>query len=125
MTIGLMGPIYNQIDPIRLGEIDRFTKVSLRYGAALDNGNLGEDAVERLVAGYPSHSFVIDRREAKELFRNVDEPDDMFRELSQSRDYTEAMMGGDSAVVIFLNSEKQPISPPSPTSTMEENALQE
>lgn len=116
MTIGLMGPIYSQIDPIRLGEIDRFTKVALRYGQALDNGNLKEDAVERLVAYYPSHSFVIDRREARELFQNVDEPDFSFRQLSRSRSLTETHMVGDSALVMFLNSPLPEASPPPPPS---------
>lgn len=105
MTIGLMEPVYSQIDPIRLGEIDRFTKVSLRYGVALDNGNLKEDAAERLVAGYPSHSFVIDRREAKELFKNVDQPDDKFKALGASRAFTETQLAADSAIVLFLNTE--------------------
>jgi hypothetical protein len=105
MTIGLFEPIYSQIDPIRLGEIDRFTKVSLQYGAKLDNGNLKEDAVERLVAGYPSHSFVIDRRESKELFKNVDEPDEKYRALSVSRPFTESVLTADNPVTLFLNSE--------------------
>lgn len=117
MTIGLMEPIYSQVDPIRLGEIDRFTKVSQLYGAKLDNGNLKEDAIERLVAGYPSHSFVIDRREAKELFKIVDEPDERFRALSISRGATEKLMGTGSATVWFLNSalpdETAPASPES------------
>ena len=121
MTIGLMGPIYSQIDPIRLGEIDRFTKVSIQYGAKLDNGNLKEDAVERLVAGYPSHSFVIDRREAKELFNNVDEPDERFKALSFSRGNTENMMVAGSAVVLILNSDPpDETAPPQPESKPEE-----
>jgi hypothetical protein len=105
MTIGLMERIYGQIDPIRLGEIDRFTKVSLQYGSQLNNGNLKEDAVERLVAGYPSHSFVIDRREAKELFKVVDEPSERFKALSVSRQSTENMLTEDMPVIMFLNSE--------------------
>jgi hypothetical protein len=108
MTIGLMERIYGQIDPIRLGEIDRFTKVSVQYGSQLNNGNLKDDSVERLVAGYPSHSFVIDRREAKELFKIVDEPSEKFRALSVSRQSTENMLTADMPAIMFLNSEHQP-----------------
>ena len=104
MTIGLMDPIYGQIDPIKLGEIDRFTKMSLLYGQKLANGNLKEDAVERLVAGYPSHGFVIDRREAKELFNYVDEPSGAFRALMVSRPVSESFLSADEPLIGFLNS---------------------
>jgi hypothetical protein len=33
--------------------------------------NLKSGALERMVADYPSHGFVIDRKEAKTLFNNV------------------------------------------------------
>jgi hypothetical protein len=117
MTIGLMEPIYSQIDPIRLGEIDRFIKVSMQYGAKLNNGNLKEDAVERLVAGYPSHSFVIDRREAKELFNNVDSPDEKFKELSSIREFSEKKSASDTPMVTYLNTLPPETSSPVPAST--------
>ena len=63
--------IYQQIDPLRLGENERAMDITYRYGSRLDRGNLQEGALQVLVADYPSHSYVIDREEAAELFRRV------------------------------------------------------
>lgn len=72
LSIGLFQPIYSQIDPIRLGEIYRSVKISQEYGDRLRTQNVKEKTVAKLVAGYPSHEFIIDREEAKELFNKVD-----------------------------------------------------
>jgi len=48
--------------------------IALAYGGRLDTGNVKEGALERLAYGYPSHSFVIDRREAERLFVQVEAP---------------------------------------------------
>ena len=40
--------------------------------------------VEKLVADYPSHSFVIDDVEARELFENVDAPDETLEEMARN-----------------------------------------
>lgn len=69
----LFAPIYAQIDPQRLGEIDRAVRISVEYGQRLDR-NLKPDALARLVSDYPSHEFVIDREEAAELFQSVRQP---------------------------------------------------
>ena len=69
----LFAPIYAQIDPHRLGEIDRAVRISIEYGTRLDR-NLQPDALSKLVANYPSHEFIIDRDEAGSLFRSVREP---------------------------------------------------
>lgn len=74
LTADLLSPIYQQIDPMRLAEVDRLIKVAHEYGKRLSNGNLKEDSVERLLASYPSHAFVIDRKEAREIFNNVEQP---------------------------------------------------
>ena len=74
MAIGLFTPVYEQIDPMRLGEIDRHNRIAIGYGQRLAKGNLKEDTLARLVATYPSHDFVIDRREARELFHQVRPP---------------------------------------------------
>lgn len=74
MAVGLLTPIYQQIDPIRLAEVDRSLRISKDYGDRLKcNDNLKADAIEKLLAKYPSHGFVIDRREASELFSVVEE----------------------------------------------------
>jgi hypothetical protein len=49
---------------MRLGEIERFVRISVDYGDRLATDNHKPDTVQKLVVGYPSHSFVIDRREA-------------------------------------------------------------
>jgi len=74
MAIGLFNPIYGQIDPMRIGEFDRAMRIAADYGTRLGKGNLKDDALKKLVAGYPSHSFVIDKKEATELFKSIEEP---------------------------------------------------
>lgn len=76
ITVGTFAPIYAQIDPLRLGEIQRATEIAFKYGNRLKEkfNNLYDDGVSNLVAGYPSHSFVIDRKEAKQIFKAVRAP---------------------------------------------------
>jgi hypothetical protein len=74
MSVGLLNPIYAQIDPMRLGEYDRAMRIASEYARRLGVTNLKEGALERLVQGYPAHGFVIDKKEANELFKNVEEP---------------------------------------------------
>ena len=47
--------------------------ITIDYGARIAK-NLKPDALSRLIMGYHSHSFVIDRKEARDLFINVREP---------------------------------------------------
>ena len=79
---GLFAPIYSQIDPVRVGEVARALSIAEDYGRRLD-GNLKPGALERLVGGYPSHSFVIDCEEVRDLFDNVREPTTDETELAQ------------------------------------------
>jgi len=74
ITVGLLTPIYQQIDPIRLAEVDRFLRISSEYGERLGRTNLRDGTLERLLVKYPSHGFVIDRDEARELFDHVEDP---------------------------------------------------
>lgn len=76
LTTGLLEPIYGQIDPMRLGEIERFVRISFEYGDRLATSNVNDETLAQLVVGYPSHGFVIDRREARRLFKTVDRPTD-------------------------------------------------
>ena len=75
LVVGLLAPIYAQIDPIKLGEIYRSNTIAQIYGQRL---NANSQAVHALVEYYPSHSFVIDRQEAQQLFGPsvVREPDE-------------------------------------------------
>lgn len=75
VTIGLLSPIYEQLEPMRLGEVQRSMQIALEYGVRLNKGNLKAGALEQLIAKYPSHSYVIDGKEAEDrLFNNVSEP---------------------------------------------------
>jgi len=74
MASGLFSPIYAQIDPMQLGEIDRGMDTSRKYGERIGTANLKDGALEKLITYYPSHDFAIDRDEARELFRRVREP---------------------------------------------------
>ena len=73
MAIGMVAPLYSQIDPNRIGEMQRAIQIAKEYGERLDEyaTNLQTGALEKMVADYPSHSFVIDRKEAKKLFKRV------------------------------------------------------
>jgi hypothetical protein len=76
LVTALFSPIYSQIDPIRLGEIQRAISIANHYGDRLiEHGkNVKPNGLRKLIMGYPSHSFVIDRREAKSIFKNVKSP---------------------------------------------------
>lgn len=74
LTIGLFAPIYQQIDAVRLGELSRSIMIADDYGKRLQTNNVKPETLTRLVVGYPSHSFIIDRDEAHELFHNVSRP---------------------------------------------------
>lgn len=74
LTTGLLSPVYAQIDPVRVAELERSLEVGAAYAERLDTGNLNEGAIGKLLAGYPSHGFVIDIDEVKELFKRVKEP---------------------------------------------------
>lgn len=73
VVAGIALPLYQQIDPNRLGELQRAMSIAKEYGERLNgySSNLKNAALERLIATYPSHSFVIDRKEAKDLFHRV------------------------------------------------------
>jgi Serine dehydrogenase proteinase len=73
MVTGLLDPIFEQIDPMHVGEAGRAMKVGRDYGERLQrvSGNLKEDALNELVALYGSHGFVIDREEAGRYFTNI------------------------------------------------------
>lgn len=70
---GVLNPIAAQIEPLRVAEMQRATAITYNYGSRLsDSGkNVQAEGLERLVGGYPSHGFVIDRKEAREIFNSV------------------------------------------------------
>lgn len=71
LTQALYSPISDQIDPIHMGEVKRSMAIAKEYGIRLlKNSNIcTEETLDKLISGYPSHSFVIDREEAATLFK--------------------------------------------------------
>jgi hypothetical protein len=86
LTTGLFSPIFSQIDPMRLAEMQRATDIAFAYGARLNqkSANLRADGLEKLVVGYPSHGFVIDRKEASSIFLHVQRPEGIYAQVAQA-----------------------------------------
>ncbi len=83
LALGVYSNIYQQVDPGQLGHIERAMQVAREYGERLKRHNLREGAMQRLAAGYPSQSFVIDLKEAKTLFHHVRGPSSIEEELGE------------------------------------------
>jgi hypothetical protein len=64
-------PMTAQIEPERLGKVQRAINIANAYGTRLDGGNLKRGGLEKLVQGYLTHRFVIDLEEAKTIFNRV------------------------------------------------------
>ena len=86
LTLGMMEPIAAQIDPMKLAEMQRATEIAFAYGNRLNenSNNLRADGLRQLVTGYPSHGFVIDRREARVIFTDVRQPEGVLLQLSDA-----------------------------------------
>ncbi|MDE2835256.1 MAG: SppA protein [Bacteroidota bacterium] len=86
LTNGLFTPIYGQIDPLHLGEAGRAMNVAQKYGERLIHAgrNISMDKVYYLASNYPSHGFVIDRAEARDLFKQVSNPSNLEQDLAVS-----------------------------------------
>lgn len=80
LAVSLVSPITDQIDPLRVGEVERAIKIAYEYGNRLSSN---PEKVNSLIRDYPSHSFVIDYEEAKGLFGNVRRPKDAEIRLEQ------------------------------------------
>ena len=104
LTTGLYQPIYSQIDPFRLGEVQRDNEIAFKYGQRLDRGNLRDGALHRLINEYPAHEFIINREEASEhIFHRARSPSESevalaeFLEPSIARSLTD-----DEPAVMYL-----------------------
>ena len=78
MTNGMFSQLYRQIDPLHIGEAAREMSIAGHYGRRLlvHSRNIDLTALNAIMSEYPSHSFVIDRKEAELLFDRVREPSD-------------------------------------------------
>lgn len=76
MASTMMTPVYAQINPEIVGAENRDLDIAYAYGTRLTavSGNAGVETVFNLIHGYPSHDFIIDAKEAGELFNNVEQP---------------------------------------------------
>ena len=83
LIAGIFQPIFAQIDPMKLAEMQRATEIAYAYGERLNekSKNLRGDGLQALITAYPSHGFVIDRKEAKKLFTHVSEPKGLLLDL--------------------------------------------
>lgn len=81
---GIYEPMYAQIDPIRLGEMNAALQIAHEYGNRLHekSKSLKTGALKKLIHDYPTHGFVIDRAEARKLFERVDPPSEEERLLA-------------------------------------------
>ncbi|MGI4863640.1 MAG: SDH family Clp fold serine proteinase [Janthinobacterium lividum] len=65
LALGLLAPISSQLDPVKLGEVKRAVDIAEEYGRRLCHPR---PMPSELIAGYRSHSFVIDLLEAQDIF---------------------------------------------------------
>lgn len=110
ITVGLIEPLYSQIDPIQVGEIARSMKIATAYGKRLmvRSGNFKKRTLTLLSDSYPSHDFVIDKPEVEELFINVRSPSVEEEELRISLgDYSDYSFDGISreTTITFISDE--------------------
>lgn len=68
LAVGLISPISAQLDPVKLGEVQRAIMIADAYGSRLCSDR---NTISKLIAHYPSHGFVIDYEEAKTIFPEV------------------------------------------------------
>ncbi len=102
----LYGNIFQQIDPIRLGSVTRANAIAMHYGQLLGSKNLKQESLGRLVLGYPSHDFVIDRSQAEQLFNVVREPNPAEADLVQAIEPFVKNPNTDKHIVAKLNTER-------------------
>lgn len=92
----MIGPLYQRVDPHKLGEAGRELQIGEMYAKRVMHrwGYVGREDVDqivrRLVWDYPTHSFVIDLAEAKEMGLNAEEleeeTDGLCRQILKSCD---------------------------------------
>ncbi|TAG11019.1 MAG: hypothetical protein EAZ42_02035 [Verrucomicrobia bacterium] len=76
---GLFSPITQNIDPLKLGEMQRSMDIAVDYGMRL---GASRELATTLAANYPHHGFVIDFAESKRLFNCVRHPNEAEMELA-------------------------------------------
>ena len=108
MATDLYSEVYKQMDPLKIGEDVRAMHIAEHYGDLLSrkSGNVKQGAIQRLLETYPSHSCVIDRDEASELFTSVKEPNDRQQALLDMLE-DDARFAEDAVVLVLSTTIKQ------------------
>ena len=106
LTTGLFQHIYCQIEPTQIGELGRAMAIARDYGKRLKakSKNFTDDTLELLVESYPSHGFVIDRREAENIFVHVRQPSEDEQALADALGNT-ALIPGQTSQIQYLSDE--------------------
>jgi hypothetical protein len=71
LAVGLYGPLMEKLDPAVIGEHARMVESAVEYASILCPNLVHGHVVDKLVFGYPTHGFVIDREELTRLFDPV------------------------------------------------------
>ncbi len=112
MVIGLLSPVYSQIEPLKIGENARAMNITTQYGRRLNGVSgalIGPEYLEFLVRAYPDHGFVIDMREAKAIYKDVSRPTATMEFLVTALgDKASYPPGRDAGESVFLSSEAKP-----------------
>lgn len=107
---GILNPIAAQIEPLRVAEMQRATGITFSYGDRLAHTgkNVQGRGVAELVTGYPSHGFVIDRKEARDIFISVNSPTDFLKSLCEDFQSKVGKKVNDSMPYISLEAKEFP-----------------
>ena len=106
LAIGLFSQLSSQIDPLRIADTRLSMRVAEEYGRRLDKGHAKPNAIHKLVYTYPSHSFVLDGKEASDLFDNVRSPTDAEAELFNQLEEMIDKALTDRPIALYLSGEK-------------------
>lgn len=123
VSSNMIGNMYDnlldQIDPLVVGELGRYLSVAHEYGQRLisHSKNMEPDALPRLIVGYPSHGFVIDAMEARQLFRRVRAPTDPEQLLLETHKNYVRYPKDDEATIRYINTEVPTAAEPATVST--------
>jgi Serine dehydrogenase proteinase len=107
VTIGVVAPIFDKLDPVTIGEDSRSNRLGQAYAERLNvygknlNRTRDFDALDQLLSGYPSHGFVIDQKEAGRIFRNV-------KPFSSEIVEVVRLLGGDTVLPRSSRQDNQP-----------------
>ena len=109
LTTGWFQPLYEQVDPMRLGETMRAMSIARDYGMRLARGNIDLDSLEDLISKYPQHGFIIDREEATSMFKRVRPPgaeeSELAHALTASKLIDDGLNGGHAIVRVISEEE--------------------